>query len=83
MKFTINKLKVGDKVWAQIVEHISASEFIVSFQGDLIRVRNESLRALSINDKVLVRVVAISPLAFQLLTEKDNSSGANRIDVTV
>jgi hypothetical protein len=81
MKFTVHKLRIGDKVWAQIVEHVSASEFIVSFQGDLIRVRNESLSELSINDKVLVRVMAVNPLAFQLLIEGERQSGAIRIDV--
>lgn len=83
MKFTLHKMKIGDRVWAQIVEHVSQDEFIVSFQGDLIRVRNESFKHLSINDKVLVRVVALNPLAFQLLTEKDSATGASRIDVSV
>ncbi len=83
MKFTLNKLKIDDHVWAQIVETISPSEFIVSFQGDLTRVRNESLKALAINEKVLVKVTAINPLAFQLMPFPDRSRRATRIDVSV
>lgn len=83
MKFTLNKLRIGDQVWAQIVENVSASEFIVSFQGDLVRIRNESFRALAINEKVLVKVVAVSPLAFQLLLSGRHRNGATRIDVSV
>lgn len=82
MKFTLNKLRIGDQVLAQIVENVSSSEFIVSFCGDLVRVRNESLCALSLNEKVLVKVVAVSPLAFQLLPFGTRRNGATRIDVS-
>lgn len=82
MKFTVHRLRIGDLVWAQIVEFVGADECIVSFQGDLIRVRNESMNKLSINEKILVRVTAINPLAFQLLTDADKKSGATRINIT-
>lgn len=83
MKFTLNKLQIGDQVWAQIVETVSPSEFIVSFCGDLVRVRNESFSTLAKNEKVLVKVVAVSPLAFQLLPSGKYRNGATRIDVSV
>ncbi|OFZ17845.1 MAG: hypothetical protein A2Z20_05695 [Bdellovibrionales bacterium RBG_16_40_8] len=67
---------------AQVVEHVSAYEFIVSFNGDLVRVRNESLQSLGINDKVLVRVVATLPLAVQLVYENGPNHRATRINVT-
>ncbi len=83
MKSTIHKLRVGDQIWAQIVENISDSEFIVSFQGDLVRVRNESLSSLKCNEKILVRVVALSPLAVQIVKNGDATRIATRIDVSV
>ena len=83
MKFTLHKLKIGDLVWAQVVELASADECIVSFQGDLIRVKNQSLTQLSTHDKVLVRVVTVRPLIFQLLNEKDKTQRATRINVSI
>lgn len=82
MKFTVHKLKIGDQVWAQIVENVSSSEIIVSFHGDLIRVRNESQCVLSLNEKVLLRVIALSPLSFQLISNGANQN-ATRLNVTV
>jgi hypothetical protein len=83
MKFTVHKLRIGDHVWAQVMEHVGEQELIVSFYGDLIRVRNESLRQLHLGDKVLVRVAAINPLAFQLVSEEERRKGATRLNVSV
>jgi hypothetical protein len=82
MKFTLHKLKIGDQVWAQVVEHVSSEEFIVSFHGDLIRVRNESLKAFALDEKVLVKVTAVNPLSFQLLPLGDCRE-ATRLNVSV
>ena len=83
MKNTIYKLRVGDQIWAQVVEHISASEFIVSFQGDLVRVRNESLCSLKPDEKILVRVMSLAPLSVQNVQPGDTKRAATRIDVSV
>ena len=82
MKFTVHKLRVGDQVWAQVVEHVSPDEFIVSFHGDLTRVRNESLKKLKLNEKILVRVLTVKPLEFQLVVDVNKKSGATRINIT-
>lgn len=81
MKFTVHKLKIGDLVRAQVVEYLSDKECIVSFHGDLVRVKNESATALVPNDKVLVRVIAIHPLTFQVISAADHSRGATRINI--
>ena len=83
MKFTLHKLKIGDLLRAQVVEMVNPAEYIVSFYGDLIRVRNESQKTLAVNERVLVRVIAIKPLAFQMVTEGEVSRGANRINVSI
>jgi hypothetical protein len=83
MKFVMHKLRIGDLVWAQVVECIGTSEFIVSFQGDLIRVRNESLTQLPLDEKVLVKVASVNPLTFQLLSDADRKRGATRINISV
>jgi len=78
MKTTIHRLRIGDKVWAQVLELLSNEEMIVNFNGDLIRVRNESQKPLYVGDKVLVQAVAIRPLQFQIVSEqKDRATRLN------
>ena len=67
MKFVLNSLKKGDQIVAEIVELVDEQEFIASFQGDLIRVANKSNRTFAPGQKVTLQVIAISPLAFQLM----------------
>lgn len=83
MKNSVHKLRVGDKFWAQIVENISALEFIVSIRGDLVRVRNESFNQLKNNEKILVRVMSLAPLALQIVRDEESSRAATHIDVSV
>jgi hypothetical protein len=83
MKHTVHRLRVGDQVWAQIVERVSSTEFIVSFYGDLIRVRNESPNAFVAGDKVLVRATSLSPLSFKLVPQAEAARGANRLNLTI
>jgi hypothetical protein len=83
MKHIIHKLRIGDQVWAQIVERVSSTEFIVSFYGDLIRIRNESPNSFVAGDKVLVRAVTLSPLTFRLVPATETTRGANRLNVSI
>lgn len=83
MKFTVHKLRVGDTLWVQIIEKVENNEWIVSFNGDLSRVKNESLVRLNVGDKTLVRVLSVNPLAFQLVTDSDRRRGASRINLQI
>jgi len=69
------KLKAGDILIVQIVDKVNCYDFIASYQGHLIRVRNESLMPLKPNDQIQVRVVTVNPLAFQICV------GANGIKI--
>jgi len=81
MKFTLNRLRIGDTLTAQVVERVRANEYIVSFRGDLIRVRSENPKPLAVHERVLVRVVALNPLAFQFVSGSGRI--ATRMDVSI
>jgi hypothetical protein len=58
--------KINDVVSAQIVEAVSDGEYLVSLDGDMLRVKNSTGHSFNPNEYVLLRVTAIAPLAFQL-----------------
>jgi len=79
MKFTLSRLKVGDTVKAEIVESLSSKEFIINFNGDLIRVKNQGSRRLVPGALVELRVVTVSPFSFHLIER----SGSANIDISI
>lgn len=66
MSPTEMNFKINDVVSAQIVESVAEGHYIVSLDGDLIRVQNTTGHSFNPNEYVLLRVTAVSPLAFQL-----------------
>ena len=66
MKFTIPKLKVGDVVNADVVEVLGSDTLIVSFNGDLVRVANESPRHFEKGHRIPLQVATTRPLSFKL-----------------
>lgn len=67
MKKIIPKIQIGDVINSHVVEEVSPREFIVSLNGDLVRVVNRSLKSLETGQSVKVRVVGVNPLQFQLV----------------
>jgi hypothetical protein len=59
-------MQINDVISAQVVEQVAPSEYLVSLDGDLIRVKNDTGHSFNPNEYVLLRVVAIKPLGFQL-----------------
>lgn len=82
MKFTVDRLQVGELVKAEVVESVSSTELIVSFHGDLVRIRNASFRKLSMGDIVELRVIQLHPLKFHLVTDEEKKSRSTRMNVT-
>lgn len=66
MRQTLPKLREGDLVFGQVIEVLSAQEFMVSLEGDLVRVQNDSLRRLSIGDELTLRVHGLKPLQLKI-----------------
>ncbi len=82
MKFVITNLKVGETLKGQVTEHLPGHELLIGFQGDLLRVVNETGRSFSVGDPVWLIVRAINPIRFQLLDRREQRR-RGRIDVSV
>ncbi|MCB0391163.1 MAG: hypothetical protein KDD58_07725 [Bdellovibrionales bacterium] len=67
-------MKKGDIVQAKIIEHIANQVFIVNFNGSLLRVTNTSGETFRPNQLVELVVLAVDPLAFQLIGKKSNKN---------
>lgn len=77
----LRKLKVGDGIAGVVVEVLPAGDLIVSIDGDLLRVANETREPLQPGDHVPLSVVAVQPLRFVLLADKEASSLRRRFHV--
>lgn len=83
MKPTIQTLKLGDFISAQVIENVGDGESILSFHGDLLRVKNESPQPLVVGDTVMVRVVTVRPLQFQVVTKANGSLRPDKMNICV
>lgn len=82
MKKIVPHLKMNQLVWA-LVEELISDDLIVNFQGDLIRVANQSGRRFRPGQRIQLKVVAIEPLGFKLLEPHAPSPIINRIDISI
>ena len=67
MKFVVQDLHFGDVIEVHVSELLSESEVIMSFQGDLLRVQNQSRLRLEVGQKLSCRVSAVNPLRFEIM----------------
>lgn len=65
----LNEIQLGQKLLARIEEVVSQNNFIVNFDGDLIRVTNNSNQVIRAGDMVEVIVTSVKPLSFKLSIE--------------
>lgn len=61
-----DSLKIGDRVLAEIIEVQSPMHFVVSINGALLRVQNQSSQKLSQGHLITVEVTAIQPLRLRV-----------------
>lgn len=64
MKNVIPGLSIGDCLDAEIIECVSETDLICSFQGDLLRVQNLSTTPMQPGQKITLQVLSIRPLKF-------------------
>lgn len=67
MKPTLRNLKRGQQVWALVEESIAHNELVINFGGDLVRVQNQTDKALRAGQRVLVKISNLHPLQLQLV----------------
>jgi hypothetical protein len=73
-------LKVGDGVEARVTERLANGDLIVSFDGDLLRVCNETRRQYRVGDTVSLIVRAINPLRFSSLPPAEETHRTGRLN---
>lgn len=67
MKKTIPLLRVGQMIRAEIVE-TNQESLIVNFNGDLLRIENQSSAVIQPLDQIWLEVQGLSPLRFKLVS---------------
>ena len=55
------RYQVGDVIPVKVIEHIEGKTWIVSCEGDLIRVQNTSPQTLHEGDVISMRLVSLDP----------------------
>jgi ribosomal protein S1 len=78
VKLTLSHLKVGDFIEGRILEIQDDGSMVVSFQGDLIRVSNQTQKTLKCGSFIDLIVTAVSPYAFRLAENQ-----GQHIDVSI
>jgi hypothetical protein len=63
---SLSEARIGDSLLGVVTEVLSDGALIVSFNGRLVRVQNETRTVFAIDQRVRVIVRAINPLSFQL-----------------
>jgi hypothetical protein len=81
MKKIVPHLKQNHKVWA-LVEEVNGTSLIVNFQGDLIRVGNQSGKIFRPGQRIQLMVVSTQPLGFKLL-ESRSSRTTSKLDISI
>jgi hypothetical protein len=73
VKANIKSLQLGESIIVEVVEVLSSEVCIVSCNGDLVRVRNESHLNLRPGQNIQARVTQLKPLQFQILSNRSGS----------
>lgn len=62
----MRNLKLGDQIRAYVEEVLPESALIVSVEGELFRVMNETGQKLKAKDRLTMTVVAVNPMMFKM-----------------
>ena len=73
-------LQVGQLIWATVEELQMGNDLLVNYQGDLLRVHNQSHAEFRAGQRVRLEVMATVPLEFRL---RPVSSHHARLDVEI
>jgi len=77
MKFHLPQFQPGDRVKAKVAEIQNNGFMIVEFQGDLIRVQNQTQRCFQAGQDIALVVTRIQPYTFRL------AEGQGRFDISI
>ncbi len=83
MRTELVGLKKGDVIVAKVFEKLSSYEYIVSIEGQLIQVQNQTLKQFEVGNLVSLLVAAVKPLQLQLLSQDRAQNRGRGLDVSV
>lgn len=70
MKDFLKSLQKGQRILVSVIEIQDDRQLLVSYRGELFRVKNTSGRRFSIGEKISLVVAQKSPLEFSLIGEQ-------------
>ena len=70
MKQILNQFEKGARVTVSIVEVQDDRQLLVSYRGELFRVRNTSGRRFQVSEEIVLVITQKNPLEFSLLGEQ-------------
>lgn len=73
MKAFVRQLRRGDTVDVIVREQLRGGDLIITYNGDLLRVTNATLRTFAAGQTVNLVVASTEPLSFRLNEKKDRS----------
>lgn len=62
------RFQLGQLIQAKVIENLSSTTLVVDIQGSLFRVRNQSGHYWKAGDEISLKVTALNPIEFQILT---------------
>ena len=83
MKTQVGRWQTGDTVRGRVTEQLSSGDLIISFEGDLLRVSNETNQQFKPGDFVLLTVASLDPIQFRLAKSQRPARTPGKFDVTV
>ena len=66
MKTVVTRFRVGQRVFALVKERLENGDIIAAFQGDLLRIRNQTVKQFSKGERVELEVRSTAPLSFRI-----------------
>ena len=83
MKPHLRSLKRGQEIWALVEESMAGDELIINFSGDLVRVKNKTLRPFRVGQRVLLQVQSIFPLKLKLVVMNLRPRSNSGVDISI
>jgi hypothetical protein len=74
---------IGQRVQGRVTEQLPSGELIISFEGDLLRVSNESRHKFTAGDLVDLQVASQNPVTLKLATKLRSRRSPGHFDVSV
>lgn len=79
----LQELQLNQSLRGSVIEILSEDELLMSFNGALVRVHNETRRPMKVGQVISVIVKAIEPVRLQLLEDRRSQRRRGHIDVSV